>query len=91
MGETIDEEFQRLEKAIGTIRAKLSIKQKIEFYGLWCVATRGKCTIPAPSRANLLAYGKYRAWKNSEHLSSQEAKKRFVEKARPIVAKKAKL
>lgn len=85
--ESIDEEFKRLEKSVGMIRATLPLKQKIELYGLWCVATRGKCTIAAPSRLNLLAREKYRTWKSYEHLSKEEAKKKFVEVARPILAK----
>lgn len=85
--ETVDEEFNRLEKAVGMIRGTLPLKKKVELYGLWCVATRGKCNIPAPSRLNLLAYGKYSSWKNYDHLSKDEAKKKFVEIARPLVTK----
>lgn len=87
----LNREFQEKEKIIASIRTKLSLKQKIEFYGLWCAATRGKCTIDAPSRANLLAYGKYRAWKSVDHLSKDEAKRAFITKAKPLIAKKANL
>eukprot|EP00796_Vickermania_ingenoplastis_P007288 gene7288-5131_t len=87
----LEEEFEFLEKQIGSIRTKLPMRQKIELYGLWCVATRGKCTVKQPSKLNLLAYGKYQAWKKVDHLSKEEAMAQFVAKARPLVAKKARL
>lgn len=83
--EATQEEFERLEKAIGMIRKGLPLDKKIKLYGLWCVATRGKCTNPAPSRFNLLAYAKHSAWKSHDHLSKEEAQKKFVEVAKPLV------
>ncbi|EPY32304.1 acyl-coa binding protein [Strigomonas culicis] len=56
-------------------------------YGLWCVATRGKCDRKQPSRARLLEFGKYKAWKKFEHLSMDDAKKKFIERAKTLGSK----
>lgn len=80
------DEFAKWEKVMGEKRSKMSIPQKIEMYGLWCVATRGKCTRPKPSPVRLLEYGKWSAWKKYEHLGQEAAKKRFVERAKSIFA-----
>ncbi|CAD2214555.1 acyl-coa binding protein [Angomonas deanei] len=85
---SLNEEFAKFEKSMATIRSKLSIPQKIEMYGLWCVATRGKCDRPQPSRARLLEYGKFKAWKKYEHLTQDEAKKKFIERAKSILPSK---
>ncbi|CAG9582137.1 putative acyl-CoA binding protein [Leishmania major strain Friedlin] len=81
------EEFERYTKSVSDLRSNLSIPQKIEMYGLWCVATRGKCTLKQPSRANMVEYGKWAAWKKYEPLGQQKARELFIEKAKTIVAK----
>lgn len=81
---TAGDEFPKWEKVMGERRSKMSIPNKIEMYGLWCVSTRGACTRPRPSRTRLLEYGKWAAWKKYEHLGQENARKRFVERARVI-------
>lgn len=80
-------EFEKYEGLVAKVRSKLSIPQKIEMYGLWCVATRGACTRKQPSRARLLEYGKWAAWKKYEHLGKDRARERFVEKAKELLTK----
>ncbi|KAG5468304.1 hypothetical protein LSCM1_02283 [Leishmania martiniquensis] len=81
------EEFERYSKLLSPLRSKLSMQQKIEMYGLWCVATRDKCTRAQPSRRNLVDYGKWAAWKKYEHLGTEKARGLFVEKAKAIMTK----
>lgn len=88
--EKLSEEFQRVEKEMAPLRHQVSLKEKIEFYGLWCVAVRGKCNRPAPSRANLLAYGKYKAWKSKEHLTKEQAMQEFITKGKAVLAQRGK-
>ncbi|CCW60665.1 unnamed protein product [Phytomonas sp. EM1] len=85
----VSDEFERYEKLIGDkkIRSNMSLSQKIEIYGLWCVAARGKCTRPKPSRMRLVEYGKWAAWKKYEHLGKDKARKIFVERAKEILGK----
>ncbi|KPA82332.1 putative acyl-CoA binding protein [Leptomonas pyrrhocoris] len=78
-------EFEKYEKLISPLRSKLSISQKIEMYGLWCVAARGKCTRRQPFRANLLEYGKWKAWKRYENLSQEEARAQFIAKSKALL------
>ncbi|GET92325.1 acyl-coa binding protein, putative [Leishmania tarentolae] len=81
------DKFEQYAKLVSNLRSNLSIPQKIEMYGLWCVATRDKCTQKQPSRTNMVKYGKWAAWKKYEHLGQQKARELFVEKAQAIVAK----
>ncbi|CCW66522.1 unnamed protein product [Phytomonas sp. Hart1] len=83
------DEFEHYEKFIGDkkTRPNMSLQQKIEIYGLWCVAVRGKCTQPKPSRLRPIVYGKWLAWKKYEHLDKDKARKMFVEHAKKILGK----
>ncbi|AIN97728.1 acyl-CoA binding protein, putative [Leishmania panamensis] len=81
------DELERYSKLVSNQRSKLSIPQKMEMYGLWRVATQGKCTLKQPSRTNLLQYRKWTAWKKYEHLTQQDARELFVEKAKAIIKK----
>lgn len=81
------EEFERYTKLVSNLQSNLSIPEKIEMYGLWCVATQDKCTHKQPSRANLVKYSKWTAWKKYEHLGQKKARELFVEKAKTIVNK----
>lgn len=85
----MSDDFEKMEKLMSdkNLRAKMSIPQKIEIYGLWCVAKRGKCTRPQPSRLRPLDYGKWVAWRKYEHLSQEEAKMQFLAKAKVILSK----
>lgn len=78
-------EFDKYEKLVSPLRSKLSIPQKIEMYGLWCVAKRGKCTRRQPFRANLLEYGKWKAWRKYEHLSQEQAREQFIAKSKSLL------
>ncbi|KAG5468723.1 hypothetical protein CUR178_01558 [Leishmania enriettii] len=80
------EEFERYSKLLSPLRSKLSIQQKIEMYGLWCVAARDQCTSKQPSRTNPVKYGKWAAWKKFEHLGKEKARELFVQKAKAIMA-----
>lgn len=81
------EEFERYSKLVSPLRSKMSIPQKIEMYGLWCVASRGKCTRKQPYRTNLLEYGKWSAWKKYEHLGQKRARELFVAKAKALMTR----
>ncbi|KAK7196824.1 acyl-CoA binding protein [Novymonas esmeraldas] len=81
------EEFEKYSKLVSPMRARLSMAQKVEMYGLWCVASRGKCTQKQPYRTNLLEYGKWVAWKKYEHLGQSKARELFVAKAKAIMSR----
>lgn len=78
-------EFEKYERLVSPLRSKLSIPQKIEMYGLWCVAKRGRCTRRQPFRANLLEYGKWKAWKKYEYLSQEKARELFIAKSKALL------
>lgn len=90
---SVQDEFDRYEKLMGDtkIRSSLSLADKKKMYGLWCVATRGRCTQNEPSRLRLLAHGKWAAWKKYENISKEEARSRFVAEARQLMKQKAHL
>ncbi|KAL7696058.1 acyl-CoA binding protein [Lotmaria passim] len=78
-------EFEKYVKLLSPLQSKLTIPQKIEMYGLWCVAKRGKCTRCQPFRGNMLEYGKWKAWKKYEHLSQEKARDEFIAKAKTLL------
>ncbi|KAG5493997.1 hypothetical protein JKF63_01830 [Porcisia hertigi] len=79
------EECERYSRLVFPLRSKMSVSQKIEMYGLWCVAQHGKCTRKQPSRAKILEYGKWAAWKKYEPVGQKRARELFVEKAKAFL------
>ncbi|KEG09781.1 acyl-CoA binding protein [Trypanosoma grayi] len=86
--ESLDERFRRLAKIVETkaTRPPMSLATKLELYGLWNQVMYGPNTKPTPSRLNVAAYAKWKAYKRFERLSKEEAKKKFTEVAERAVA-----
>ncbi|KAG8346856.1 putative Acyl CoA binding protein [Trypanosoma vivax] len=78
--ESLDEKFQRISKLIESkvTRPPMNLSTKLELYGLWNQAVHGPVSTPKPSRMKIVAHAKWSAHKRYEHLSTEEAKKRFL-------------
>ncbi|ESS68456.1 acyl-CoA binding protein [Trypanosoma cruzi Dm28c] len=86
--ESLEERFQRLAGIVGkkATRPHMSLSKKLELYGLWNQVMHGPNKRPQPSRMNPVAYAKWKAYKNYEHLSKEEAMKKFNEIAEKAIA-----
>ncbi|KAH9577322.1 Acyl-CoA-binding protein [Trypanosoma melophagium] len=85
--ESLDERFRRLSKIVETkaTRPPMSLTTKLELYGLWNQAMYGPNKRRQPSRLSVAAYAKWSAYKKYEHMSKEEAKKKFSEIAEKAV------
>ena len=88
---SVDEQFQ---KAVAIVNAKpgpntpavkLDTKKKLMFYALFKQATEGKCTGKAPSRSDMVAFYKHKAWSQCGDMSKEDAKKKYLELAKSVV------
>ncbi|CDW89784.1 acyl--binding protein [Stylonychia lemnae] len=60
-------------------KVSLNNNEKLRFYSLYKQGTFGECTGPQPSRLKLIERAKYDAWKSLGKMSSEDAKKTFIE------------
>lgn len=66
---------------LNTKGIRLDTDTKLAFYGLYKVSTQGSCTLPAPSRLDMVAWAKWDSWRQASVMSSMEAKQRYLELA----------
>jgi diazepam-binding inhibitor (GABA receptor modulating acyl-CoA-binding protein) len=83
---SVDAQFNKAVAAItkpspSDPQVKLDTKKKLMFYALFKQATEGKCTAKPPSKTDMAAFYKHKAWTQCGDMSKEEAKKKYVELA----------
>jgi diazepam-binding inhibitor (GABA receptor modulating acyl-CoA-binding protein) len=71
--------------APGAKAPKLDVKKKLTFYALYKQATEGKCTQKEPSKMDMAAHYKWKAWTQCGDMSKEDAKKKYVELAKSVL------
>jgi len=66
---------------------EVSMKDKLEFYGLYKQVTVGPCNTKQPSTLDIQARYKWQAWKRLGNLNSENAKKQYISKLLTIAKK----
>jgi len=87
----INKEFVRAVSYIQSMPEKgpieVTMKEKLEFYGLFKPATVGTCNTKQPSALDLQAKYKWQAWKKLGNMGSENAKQSYVAKLLAIAKK----
>ena len=63
---------------------KPSPEDMLMLYGLYKQATKGNCTGDEPGAFDMVAAGKYRAWKNLAGMSSDQAMQKYLDKVQEL-------
>ena len=88
---SVQAQFEKAVKIInakpapGAKKIKLDNRKKLMFYALFKQATEGPCTGKAPSRSDMVAYYKHKAWSQCKNMSKDDAKKKYLELACSVV------
>lgn len=71
--------------APGTKKLKLDMKKQLTFYALYKQSTEGKCTAKEPSKMDMAAHYKWKAWTTCGDMSKEDAKKKYVALAKEVL------
>ncbi len=77
--------------APGTPKPKIDMRSQLEFYALYKQATEGKNNTKEPSKMDAVNHYKWKAWKACGDMTKEQAMAKYLEKARAIAPKDAKL
>ncbi|MEZ4362722.1 MAG: acyl-CoA-binding protein [Kofleriaceae bacterium] len=80
---SLDDEFQEATKRVNAASG-LGNTQMLEFYGLFKQATSGDARGNRPGTFDLRGRAKYDAWAARKGLSSEDAKKLYIEQAKKL-------
>lgn len=76
---TIDDpDFHECCLLVGKCINKLSIEDQLYFYSLFKQATLGNCTTEAPSKADVVEFKKWTAWKALVGMNATEARESYI-------------
>lgn len=82
----LDAEFTQAQDDVTKLTADPGNNAKLKLYALYKQATSGDVSGKKPSRLDMVGRSKYDAWSKVKGLSSDDAKRQYVEYARSLGA-----
>jgi len=76
---SIDVDFESAQNRLGKLSEDPGNQVKLQIYGLFKQATKGRCNVKKPGMTDFVGRAKWTAWNELGDISMDEAKKRYVE------------